>query len=106
MGQSKYTTNVISDNEEVDIPMPEKVYKGKLKVYEGIWKRPRWPFEQRILRGDLECEEGIPHPGKGTCSYNCGDDATYGICAPINIKDDIIGEFVSGVLDKRRRYPL
>jgi len=102
--------NVTLHEEDVKVPMSEKEYDAHVKIYSHQRKRSRWPFVKRILRGQIECEEGIPHPGKGTCGYNCGDDRTYSINKPVTNKgrgvSELIGSMVSSVSYYRDKYPL
>lgn len=96
--------------EKVLVIMPEKTYDAEVKIIDHIRKRKRWPFENHILRGEISCEEGIPHPGKGTCGWNCGDDRTYSVSSPVSSLrrgvSEMMGEMVSSVEYCRKNYPL
>lgn len=89
------------------IPMPEANYEATVKMVRFRWKRRRLPWaSQTVLKADVEIPDGIPHPGKGTMDYNCGPDATYGLCAPARDAEEAVGMVVASVLRDRRRYPL
>lgn len=106
-GDTTYDSEVLKE-EEVEVPMPEKTYKMKVKLCEDKWsyeKLPSW-FGQKVLKAHCDLIEPIPHPGKGTTDYNCGYDALHYIIMPATSIDDAIGKVVTNVLDKRRRYPL
>lgn len=103
-GARNYTKREI-EQRDVVIPMPEGNYPAVITLYEAAWKRKRFPKDFRILRADVKPKDGIPHPGKGTMSYNCGTDATYGMttgeCTSI---ESAIGQMVESVLRSRARY--
>lgn len=82
LGKSDYWNEDI-DKMDVEIKMPEATYKGKAKLFVSHWKRPRW-FEKTMNRVNIDVPEGIPIPGKGESSYDCGPDATYSIICPVN----------------------
>lgn len=103
-GYTKYSDGDTIKDEIVEFPMPEKSYKGRVRIQANEWKRPRWPFPKVILRAHVDMEEPIPLPGKGTCSYNCGDDALHGLTAPCKTVEEAIGMVVGSVLDSRKRY--
>ena len=105
LGRAKYSA-VELEKVETSIPMPERSYPCTVTMQRAEWRRPRWPFVRRVLRAEVEIPGGVPHPGKGTESYNCGDDGLYGLTAPAQSVEDAIGMCVANVLDKRRRYPL
>jgi hypothetical protein len=104
-GSIKIDSQIISER-NIKIPMPEKTYDAVVKMEEITHKRSRWPFIKRFTRADINCEEGIKHPGKGTCDYNCGEDATYGLSCMADNPEEAIGKFVASVLHMRRVYPL
>jgi len=103
-GKVKYSEGDTIHDSVVDFPMPEKSYRGRVQIQANEWKRRRWPFPKVIIRAHVDMEEPIPHPGKGTCSYNCGDDALHGLCAPCRTVEEAIGLVVGSVLDSRKRY--
>jgi len=104
-GRRKNIRKTISE-QNVKIPMPEKTYDAVVKMEEVTIKRSRWPFSKRYTVADINCEEGIKHPGKGTCDYNCGEDATYGLSCMVDNPEEAIGKMVASVLHCRRVYPL
>lgn len=100
-GKQKYSTETISEK-EIEVPMLEKNYKAKIKMFESTWKRPRW-FAEKLLRAEIDMIEPIPEPGKGTCDYNCGDDATFGITVPAKTPEEAVGKLVESVLESRMK---
>ena len=110
LGDMTIKTEVLR-KERVEVPMPEKDYEAECVVTRIIRKRPRW-FTDTYLRGEINCKEGIPVPGKGTESYNCGEDCCYSISFPLKeweldkAVSTLIGKMVSDVYYKRKKYPL
>jgi len=106
LGEVVYSSELLNEK-EVNVPMPEKSYKMNVKLTEDSWTHKRIPlFTKKILRAECDLKEGIPFPGKGTASYNCGEDALYGYSCKASTFEEAIGEVVTTVLTNRRRYPL
>lgn len=66
-------------------------YKATAKVEARVWRRPRDFFGllvRRRLTVNFEIPEGIPEPGKGENSWDCDDDATFGISRGIDGESD------------------
>ena len=102
-GSQNYDSQLV-EAREVDVPMPEGTYKGTVELRADTWKRPHLPWGKTILRTHIDMQEPIPHPGKGTTSYNCGDDATHGMCCTARTVEEGIGTLVASVLRNRKRY--
>lgn len=103
LGKAVFSKNVI-ETREVAVPMPEGTYDAVVALSDDTWKRPRWPFPRVIRRADIKVEKGIPHPGKGENSWDCGDDDTYGMCAPARTIPEAVGHLVGSCLKDRVRY--
>lgn len=107
-GRHKYSERELSAF-DVEIPMPEKSYPATLKMVETTHKRPRW-FGTRRIRASIEIKRvddkwtGIPFPGKGENSYDCGEDASSGFSCLASLPEEAIGKFVESVLRSRRRH--
>ena len=103
LGDSKCSRREVEER-DVLVPMPEKCYAAKAKLTEYTWKRTRW-FAKRMLRVQIDIEEGIPSEGKGENSWDCGTDATYGLttgeCRSI---PEGVGQLVGHVLAQRVKY--
>ena len=104
LGRTKVTDTEL-ERRAVLIPMPERSYAATVVIERRIWKRPRWPFaSHNILGADVDMKQDpIPHPGKGTTDYNCGEDATYGSSfpCPTGSVEDAIGHVVASSLETR-----
>lgn len=90
--------------ESAVVRMPEREYPVTVRLTEAIWKRPRslWPL--RINRAHIECESGIPIPGKGENSWDCGDDATYSLTCPAATVEDAVESLRVIIVERRARY--
>lgn len=79
LGKPRHTLEVL----EADIPITVNVgqwdgdsYRGTAKHTRRTWKRR---FSTKVSDGyEIDMQEGIPFPGKGENSWDCGDDAYYG----------------------------
>jgi len=110
LGKIDYSTQVVKMG-HTSITIPEG-YGYEEKEYEGTWKkeviihkRSRW-FTKKYPRYELEVEGGVPHPGKGTMSYNCEEGACYSLGGPYANLPDLKAKFIENIQDKRKNYPL
>lgn len=104
LGNKKYKSEVIKE-ESIEVYLPEKTYKGKGKYEVYTHSRPRW-FDKVYHRVSIEVEEGVPHPGKGTMSYNCDEDALHSYSSEGKSIEEGIGKFIGQVLWYRKNYPM
>lgn len=100
-GRREYSSKILEEK-EIDIPMPEGNYPAKIKITLDSWKRKRG-ITKRIKRAHIDMVKPIPFPGKGENSWDCGDDACYGVTMPVDNVADAIGKMVSLVLHDRIR---
>ena len=110
-GNVKYSENILkTEFRDLLIPAyneyPEKTYKCKCILSERIWTFKRFKKPYKIIGTEIECEEGIPHPGKGTCDYNCQDGALHSITSPIDNIDEALEKFKEQAIWYRKNYPL
>jgi hypothetical protein len=104
LGRQKHSEREVSRTESV-IPMPEGTYPCTVVMKEETWRRPRLPwFPRRMLRAHIECPNGVPVPGKGENSWDCGNDAIFGTCCPAKTVEEGIASLVESALRDRRRY--
>ena len=89
----------------VSIPMPERTYEATIEIRDHVSWRKRLPFWTKRLRcADVEIPSGIGFPGKGENSWDCGDDATYGMSCGAETVEEAIGKVVASVMRDRMRY--
>jgi hypothetical protein len=107
-GRTKYAERALEGPLQVKIPMPERAYDATLEIQERTWRRKRWPgVWRRWLAADFDSKQDpIPSPGKGENSWDCGEDATYGLSTPCPTGrvEDAIGAYVATVMNNRRRH--
>lgn len=105
-GRAKYVATTL-DAFNVIIPMPEAHYPASVKIERAEWRRPRWPlvWRRRVsAQIDIFAKGGIPFPGKGENSWDCGMD---GLCGMGSMQTDpagIIADVQRSVFDSRERY--
>jgi hypothetical protein len=102
LGKIKYSEREFN-NKDIEIPMPEKSYLANVVFKECTWKRPLW-FAERIIRANVDIPEGIPVPGKGENSWDCGQDAIYSSCFPAKTLQEVIGKMVESAMRDRIKY--
>lgn len=104
LGRPKYVEREI-ETVPVKVTMPEKTYEGTCKIFESSWTRPRLPwFPKRLRRSTVDIPKGIPVPGKGENSWDCGEDAIFGQTCMAQTPNEAIGELVKSALQTRERY--
>lgn len=103
LGQSKYSREDLSVV-AVPVVMPERAYLAQVTMHQDSWKRPRWPWPKRLLRATIDVPAGIPFPGKGENSWDCGEDATYSMTCPAADPEEAARKLRDSVLLSRLRY--
>lgn len=101
LGRSKCEHRTI-EARDVLVPMPEKAYPAKAELQEWTWKRPRW-FAKTIKRVQIDIPGGVPIPGKGENSWDCGDDAIFGTTTAARSIAEGVGQLVGSALRDRVR---
>lgn len=79
LGRAQYTNEVLEEG----IPVIVTVGQWEGDSYQGTAKRERRTWKRRfktVVRDDyqVDMDQGIPFPGKGENSWDCGDDAYFG----------------------------
>lgn len=106
LGRTKYSKEITKIG-KTEIDMPEGRYKATYEYFTSYWKRPRNPFRNKMHRISIEIPVGIPHEGKGTTSYNCGMDATFGVTMLVDEREGIHSvarRFAMSCLKTRQKY--
>jgi hypothetical protein len=104
-GKETYKSFLL-DTGECFIRLPEKEYVAKYTKKLICYKRSRW-FEEKKVFLNVEVPKGIPIPGKGTTSYNCGDDAIFGFSRIMYLDDTVNSlceEEAISILKTRQKY--
>jgi len=102
LGKEKHSKRKLSGIDTF-VPMPEKAYPCTVEMFEATWKRPRW-FPKRLIRADIDIPEGVPFPGKGENSWDCGEDAIFSMSCVARTVPEAIGKIVSSCLSDRQKY--
>lgn len=100
LGRQHYSKETL-ETVGAQIPLPEGSYPATIKIERAIWKRPRWPWPQTIIRADVEMHKPAPIPGKGENSWDVGDDAVCSSSFPANSVGEAIGHVVGSVMKTR-----
>lgn len=111
-GRERVSSETSSQLWEVTVPMPERSYKGIVHEETVTVSRSRWPFKfgpkalfHRYKRLDIRMNDGdcIPIPGKGENSWDCDDDAIYGMNSPGSDLVRFVSDLVHSALSTRRK---
>lgn len=91
---------------EATVTLPEGSYPVTVTLFESRWKRPRWPWERKMIRAEVNCgERGIPsHAGKGDNGWDMDDDATFGMTCPETTVAGAVKRLEASILRDRERY--
>jgi hypothetical protein len=103
LGRQKYSTQPAGHGYGC-VRMPEGEYPCLVEFERARWKRPRWPFALEIVRATVTPHTPIPVPGKGSASYNCGEDAIHSTTCPASSVAEAIAAITKSVLTTRERY--
>lgn len=87
-----------------EVVLPEGSYPATITLYTACRKRPRWPRIDRWPRSEVEIESGIPIPGKGENSWDCGDNAIYGISSAQETVEEALAACAESILHTRLKY--
>lgn len=101
LGSRVYSERTLSEH-ATRIAMPEGEYDATVRLLESTWKRPRW-FAKRLVRSEVSVPNGIPFPGKGENSWDCGEDALFSQTSTATTVEKAIANVVESVLRSRRR---
>jgi len=101
IGRGKVEHTVIEER-PVRLVLAEGEHQGTGKLIETIWRYPRW-FPQTHRSVEIEFEEGVPIPGKGENSWDCGDDAIYAMSCPTKTISEGVQHFRNAVIARRNK---
>jgi hypothetical protein len=103
LGSPRYKRAVLR-RETAQLALPEWTYHATVELVEDTWSRPRWPWPRRLLRAEVTPATPVPVPGKGENSWDCDDDAVYGMTVVAGTVSEAVGAFVASVLRDRERH--
>lgn len=102
-GKTIYTRETLTDWADIQVPLPEATYPAKARIERQTWRRSRWPGKRVRVYANIESERGIPVPGKGENSWDCGEDAIMGLGSEPTLAA-AVAQYVKSVLETRERY--
>lgn len=104
LGRAEYSSTEV-ERKKCKVCFPEGCYEVDIAIKEDCWSRTRFPRKTVMKRAhmDVLTAGGIPIPGKGENSWDCGDDATMGLTCPSSSIAEAIGELTESVLSTRLR---
>lgn len=105
-GRNDYKSEVI-ETHSAEVPMPEGSYPAKVEIHRDVWTRRRWPFRLFPLvkiTSRIEVEHGVPVPGKGENSWDCGEDAIFSTGSDTPTVAAAVSAIVSSALRSRESY--
>lgn len=103
LGRHHYSHSALKTVETL-IPMPEASYPATVTLQELTWSRPRWPFKVRRASAQIDIPGGIPVPGKGENSWDCGEDAILSMGADGHSLANAVAAVVKSATETRIRY--
>ena len=103
LGKRKYTCDY-GFPVETTFEMPEGPYKAIVRSMVQTWKRPRWPRPYRRIGYDIDIPDGVPIPGKGENSWDCGEDAVMATGSNAATVEGAMADLVKSVMLTRQRY--
>lgn len=106
-GDTKHSKRILSETRSF-VWLPEAAYPVNVTIFESIWKRPRWPWDKKMIRAKVEAvdqEHGIPsHAGKGENSWDLDDDALFSMTCLAETPEDAVRQVARNILNDRKRY--
>lgn len=103
LGKVQHESELLSEHDAV-VNLPEGDYPVLVSLERATWKRPRGRTRV-VLRANVQpAERAIPHPGKGTTSYNCGEDASFGLTCPAATVEEAVEAMRASVMRSRADY--
>ncbi len=106
MGRTDYKSEIV-ETYQTEVAMPEKTYPATVKIEKTTWTRRRWPFSlyPRVrLSAQIEVEGGVPVPGKGENSWDCGEDAIFSTGSSTPTVSAAVASLVTSALRTRERH--
>ncbi len=104
VGRTRYGSKVLSTTEVV-ISMPERSYPARVELKLAWHQRARW-FTRYFTTAEVTVleEGGLPIPGKGENSWDCGEDAIFSLSCPASTVEGAIAALTESALNSRRRH--
>lgn len=103
-GQHRYSDELLGDTQTATVKMPEASYTVKCTPKRSMWTWPR--FKKPMVKNymEVEAESGIPVPGKGENSWDCGDDAIFSTAFETDSVEEAARLFGERAMQRRKKY--
>jgi hypothetical protein len=104
-GRMKAEKVLLSDELTEFVEMPEKTYEVTVKVWRWTYWRTRLPLWKDIKQKiEIECEGGIPIPGKGESGWDLDDDAIFSSSRFGLSISEVLEDFRMEIIKHREKY--
>jgi hypothetical protein len=106
MGRTDYTSEPI-ETHTTTVTMPEGSYDAIVTINRDMWRHRRWPFRyfpRQRTSAYIEVPQGVPVPGKGENSWDCGEDAIYATGSSSPTVAAAVAQIITSALKTRERY--
>lgn len=105
LGRAKYSERLI-DTGLAGVTMPEGTYRATYELFMSQWKRPRWPWPERMRRGKISVEGGVPVPGEPDSDFfEYDEDAVQDfITGDVETVEALVAAFRESIEHDRQRY--
>lgn len=104
-GRMKLDKVLLSDALDEKVFMPEGDYDVTVKVWRYTYWRPRLPFWKDVVKKiEIDCDEGIPIPGKGENAWDMDDDAFFSCTMARDTIDEALTDWRQDILKWREKY--
>lgn len=101
LGKPVFSKTIIGTY-NVIIPLTEGKYNATVSIANYVWSRKRW-FDKKQTQASINVEGGVPIPGKGESSWNCGEDKVYSVTCAADSKARAIVGFIEDILTIREK---
>ncbi len=105
LGRARWDVQQIGAPFTTELVMTEGHHWVQIALEETTYTRPRW-FKRSQRSWNITIEKGIPVPGKGENSWDCDDDAIFGLSCPATTTDpqEALNALRASVERTRQRY--
>lgn len=106
LGRStRLSEDVLVKDASCVVAMPEGNYAATATMTREVRGRKRWkPGQRTSVSTWIEIPKGVPVPGKGENSWDCGDDAIYGSGAEGESIGAACAKVAGSAMRQRERY--
>lgn len=108
-GEPKYSEQMLSMG-SCEVILPENRYPADFEVKRQRWTFERWGVIKQADRITVNIPSGIPVPGKGENSWDCGDDKIFSVSTmtdwdhPANSRKFALDDLAMNILRRRQKY--